>query len=207
MSPKDLSVISRAERKKEETKNKIITVAIKLFKEQGVEATTMEQIAEEVDIAKGTLYNYFSSKEAIISEFIRQSFEVENPKTILELEKLPNTRIRMLTIMKLLIEGVSQYRDIFERFMVYRMQSMISLQNDEKERSGIANLAETIITLGQKDNEIRSDLPTGFIIDLFEFIFTETVKQYYLKPDEININKVIEQCVDLFINGVKNETR
>ena len=205
MSPIEISAISRIERKKEETKNRIVTLAIKLFIEQGVDATTMEQIASEVDIAKGTLYNYFSSKEAIISEFIRQAFEVENPKTIVELEKLPNTRIRMLTIMKLLIEGVSQYKDIFEKFMVYRMKNMISLRTDENERSGIANLAETIISLGQKDNEIRSDLPIGFIIDLFEFTFTAVVKQYYLEPEGINIGNVIEQCVDLFMNGVKNE--
>jgi AcrR family transcriptional regulator len=203
MTPKDISAVSRVERKKEETKNRIVAVAIKLFIEQGVDATTMEQIAEEVDIAKGTLYNYFSVKEAIISEFIQQSFETENPKTILELEKLPDTRVRMLTIMKLLIEGVQQYRDIFKKFMVYRMKSMISFDVDESERSGISNLAEVIITLGQKNNEIRKDVPKELIINLFEFVFIEIVKQFYSKPDGFNKSEVIEQCVELFINGVK----
>lgn len=37
----------------------ILSVAMRLFKEQGVNATSMEQIAQEVDIAEGTLYNYF----------------------------------------------------------------------------------------------------------------------------------------------------
>lgn len=204
MSPKDISAVSRVERKKEETKNRIVAIAIKLFNEQGVEATTMEQIAEEVDIAKGTLYNYFSVKEAIISEFIQQAFKSENPKTIIELQKLPDTRMRMLTIMKMLIEGVRQYKDIFERFMVYQMQSMMTFREDEGDEGGFGDLAEVIITLGQKDNEIRKDLPVKLMVNLFEFVFIEVVKQFYFKPDEC-INEVIEQCVELFINGVKYE--
>ena len=34
---------------------------------------TMDQIAEEVDISKGTLYNYFPFKESIISEYWQKS--------------------------------------------------------------------------------------------------------------------------------------
>ena len=57
---------TRVERKKEETREKIIRVAMKLFMDQGLESTTMEQIAAQVDIAKGTLYNYFEDREALI---------------------------------------------------------------------------------------------------------------------------------------------
>ena len=69
---------SRVERKKEETKRKIIEVALNLFKQQGFEATTMEQIASVVDIAKGTLYNYFPVKEAILNEYIQRAFQARN---------------------------------------------------------------------------------------------------------------------------------
>ena len=66
--------VSRIERKKEETRLKIIAVAMSLFKAHGFDVTTMERIAAEVDIAKGTLYNYFPVKEAIVSEYIRRTF-------------------------------------------------------------------------------------------------------------------------------------
>lgn len=44
-----------------------MAAAMALIRAYGFEETTMEQIAEEADIAKGTLYNYFPAKEAIIS--------------------------------------------------------------------------------------------------------------------------------------------
>jgi AcrR family transcriptional regulator len=57
--------VSRRERKKEETKERIFTTAMKLFKSQGFEATTIDEIAAKADVAKGTFFNYFPRKEAV----------------------------------------------------------------------------------------------------------------------------------------------
>ncbi|MEN6350637.1 MAG: TetR/AcrR family transcriptional regulator, partial [Syntrophomonas sp.] len=85
---------NRVERKKEETRQKIINVAMGLFRKQGVDGTTMEQIAREVDIAKGTLYNYFPFKEAIINEFIQHSFKEKHAERITQYRSMPDTRTR-----------------------------------------------------------------------------------------------------------------
>src|SRR6266542_5449972 len=57
--------VSRRERKKEETKERIVKAALRLFKDQGFDATTVDQIAEQADVAKGTFFNYFPRKEAV----------------------------------------------------------------------------------------------------------------------------------------------
>lgn len=54
--------------KRERTKEKIYTTALKLFIEQGYEQSTVEQIAQQADIAKGTFFNYFETKEAILQQ-------------------------------------------------------------------------------------------------------------------------------------------
>lgn len=59
--------LSRRERKKEETKGRIAEVALDLFRRQGVEATTIEQICEQADVAKGTFFNYFARKEGVFA--------------------------------------------------------------------------------------------------------------------------------------------
>lgn len=59
---------SRIERKKEETRKKIISVAMDLFNRQGFDQTTVEQIAEVADVAKGTVFNYFPAKDAIVCQ-------------------------------------------------------------------------------------------------------------------------------------------
>jgi AcrR family transcriptional regulator len=57
--------VSRRERKKEETKERILQAAFTLFRKHGVEDTTVEQICEKADVAKGTFFNYFPHKEAV----------------------------------------------------------------------------------------------------------------------------------------------
>ncbi len=194
---------TRVERKKEKTRQNIIAATMKLFKKQGYDATTMEQIAEEADIARGTLYNYFPAKEAIISEYIQRSFSTQNSERILELQKIPDTRSRMIIIFSELIKGVQSQKEIFEKYLVYRMQTMVSFHQDEKVKSGFYLLATEIIRLGQKNAEIRDDLSPDILEDLFEFAFIEAVKQFYMEPEKFNAREVIEQCVDLFINGAK----
>lgn len=48
------------------TRQRILEAARRLFAEQGYEATTTRDIARAAQIATGTLFNYFSTKEAIV---------------------------------------------------------------------------------------------------------------------------------------------
>jgi AcrR family transcriptional regulator len=47
-------------------RDQIISVATSLFESQGYHSTTMEQIAQECDIAKASLDYYFASKEQLL---------------------------------------------------------------------------------------------------------------------------------------------
>ncbi|MDT3698543.1 MAG: helix-turn-helix domain-containing protein [Thermincola sp.] len=203
MGREEVSSGSRVERKKEETKKKIINVAIDLFKQLGVNATTMEQIAREADIAKGTLYNYFPVKEAIIDEYIKRLSMEKNSDRISRLAKLPDTRSRLTASFGELIRGVQAQKEIFENYLVYQMKNTISFNKDAGEKSGIELLAAEIIKLGQESSEIRQDLPLEIMIDLFVFAFIEVAKQFYIDPDRFNASEVIEQCIDLFMDGAK----
>ena len=54
---------SRRERKKRETRERIITTALELFGRKGIENTTVDEIAAAADIGKGTIYNYFRTNK------------------------------------------------------------------------------------------------------------------------------------------------
>ena len=194
---------SRVERKKEETKQKIIAVAMALFKKQGFNPTTMEQIAADVDIAKGTLYNYFPVKEAILNEFMQRTFQKRHAERIRQLREMPDTRSRMALLLSELITGVRAEKEIFEKYFVYRIQNMISLSRDQSMDSGIELLGTEIIELGQQSLELRTDLPLDTLKALFEFVFIIVAQQFYREPEQFKADVAIEQGVDLFMNGAQ----
>ncbi len=68
--PPRFEELPRYERKKIQTRERIYRTALKLFGERGLAATTVDQITETADVAKGTFFNYFHSKEQVFGYFI-----------------------------------------------------------------------------------------------------------------------------------------
>lgn len=194
---------SRMERKKEATQNRIIDVAVKLFNQHGLDGVTMEKIAETVDIAKGTLYNYFPSKDAIINAYLQRVFRERNDNRVSQMRQLPDTRARLTYLLNILVEGVQAQKQIFESYMLYRMKQVISFKPDAEQQSGLSHLVREIITLGQAGDELRTDLPGGMLEDLFEFILIEAIKPLYLEPESFDPHASIVRCVDLFMSGAR----
>src|SRR5882757_768654 len=63
-----------------ETRQRILDAALSLFRKKGFEAATMRDVAQEAGVATGAAYYYFPSKDAIVTEFYRQSCDEMQPK-------------------------------------------------------------------------------------------------------------------------------
>jgi len=58
---------------REEKRNLIMNVALEHFSNQGFQATTITHIAKHAGISKGLMYNYFKSKEDLLSAIMNRS--------------------------------------------------------------------------------------------------------------------------------------
>jgi AcrR family transcriptional regulator len=65
----------RRERKKEETKQRLLKAALELFREKGLEGTTTKEVSKRAGIAEGTLFNYFKTKEDLALYFFQNETE------------------------------------------------------------------------------------------------------------------------------------
>ncbi len=82
------------ERKKLRTRASIQKEAMRLFLERGFEETTIEDIAEAVEISPSTFFNYFPSKEAVVFQddldpLILEAFDTQ-PSTVNPIRRLRN---------------------------------------------------------------------------------------------------------------------
>lgn len=71
------AVMSLRERKKQRTRQEIHRAAAALMREQGVAATTVEQICATLDVSARTFFNYFPSKRAAALNFTGEGFDAD----------------------------------------------------------------------------------------------------------------------------------
>jgi AcrR family transcriptional regulator len=58
--------VHRGARRRERTREKLVAAAWRVMARKGVDATAIAEITEEADVAFGSFYNHFASKEAIV---------------------------------------------------------------------------------------------------------------------------------------------
>jgi TetR/AcrR family transcriptional regulator len=68
---------SRSERRKARTATAIRDAAERLFIARGYTATTMEDLAEEADVAIGSIYAHFASKQGLYTALIDRALELD----------------------------------------------------------------------------------------------------------------------------------
>jgi AcrR family transcriptional regulator len=68
---------SRSERRRARTANAIRDAGERLFIGRGYSATTMEDLAEEADVAVGSIYAHFGSKEGVYGALIERALELD----------------------------------------------------------------------------------------------------------------------------------
>jgi len=66
---------ARGERRKRETRTRLLDAALRLMAEKGMEGVAINEITEAADVGFGSFYNHFDSKEAIHAALLDWVFE------------------------------------------------------------------------------------------------------------------------------------
>lgn len=71
-----MGVAERKERHKEDLKREILDAAKSLFKEKGLEATSIRAIAEKIEYSPATIYLYYKDKNEIVHALHSEGFKL-----------------------------------------------------------------------------------------------------------------------------------
>lgn len=205
MEPNDILDEGRVEKKKKETRQKIVKVAVDLFRNQGFNNTTMEQIADETDIARKTLYNYFPVKEAIVDEYVRVLSKQLARESLEAIQNLPDTRSRLLAALKNAYGWVEANPEFTGICLGYRMKNMFKEQRDKKSETGTQSILSEIIRWGKQAGEIRRDISEKLLVEHIDFLRGAIVMVWLNDTTKFDLHEEIAKMVDLFLYGAAEQ--
>ena len=200
--------MNRKERERLFKKQEILDATIKIFAKKGFKATTLDEIAEKSEFGKGTIYNYFSSKEVIYKEIIC-SILTKNRKSVQEVDETTNNLYDfILETTKRQISFCLNNKDAFLLLMFAKMHhakstspevSKIMNDHEKKMLKHISEKTEAAF----ENNEIRR-LDSEKIIMLFKsagfaYIY-ELIMSQNLKEENIDDEAIF--ITDILFNGI-----
>lgn len=154
----------------ENPRDKILTEARKMIKENGYEKLSMRKLAKASNIGIGTLYNYFKNKHSIVIEIVRIDWE----RSLNRLQKVKEFSGTFEEKMKFVY-------DELENYLYNHIDIFILLYNEEKTKPNHANdnifgslylLTDEIIDYHKESGELKIDLDTR---NLSKFIISNMI--------------------------------
>ena len=127
--------------KGEQTRAVIAEVALRMFREQGYEATTMRAIAKEAGVATGNAYYYFDSKEELIQEYYarNQADHAAACRPVLDSQTQFGPRLR--GVLRALIDVQAPYHAFAAKLYKHAAEPASPLSPFSKESSPTRNAA------------------------------------------------------------------
>jgi len=179
----------------------IFTEAVRIFREKGYHATSVQNIADAVGLQKGSLYHYISSKE----ELLFKIFERSTGELTLELETIvasgDSPTVQLCRAIEAHLTALCEHLDIYSVYLSERrVLSGRTHSHVRAEGERHARLLERIIQQGIAAKDFRavdSKMTAHAILGMCNWLY-----QWYSQTGRLKPHEIAEIFSDLVVDGL-----
>lgn len=210
-----MGVAERREREKLQRREEILQGAEELFFTRGYERTKMVEIAESVELSKGTLYLYFNSKEQLAYAILLRSFDL---LTELLREASEGADRGIDKVHAMARAYISFYQDHYRHF--YFMQifegllyETLTTEEEESEFNQRLQAVKAVVIeaveQGLEDGTLRSDLQPElsaitYMIAADGFMHQMVTRSLFIKrTTNFSKDELIEELFRILVHSLK----
>jgi AcrR family transcriptional regulator len=189
----------RRDRKKTATRDRILRESCKLFDEKGFDATTVDEIIRRADVSKGTFFNYFGRKEAVLAFALEQRLTVAEAAALEHLSLATPVRDKLLGIF---LEAAAAWEDdrALSRHVVLALGSRVQAQTPRADKW--RDLLRSAIVLGQKSGELRDGLAPERMEAMLTALYHETLACWASDP-MFTLQDELRAQITMMIEGLE----
>lgn len=197
---------------KKEKKLEILHAAAKVFAEKGVVKTKMVDIAAEAGIGKGTIYEYYRSKEEIFADTFRLIFDDMENRLAEAIGKTDDPIEKINNLIHVTVIDFLEHSGDLARIMMDFWAEGVRSKNDE-----LLNIVNLELVYSEYKLLIADILHDGIKKGVFKHIDVHSMSailigaldgamlQWIINKDTIDLKKVSEVLLDTLLNGIKSK--
>jgi len=198
---------SLKERQRLERENLILEVAQAVLMEKGYHETSMDEIAAEVGISKGTLYSHFASKEELIQKLLENKLRSlrDVAEQIAQRDETAEARLTaMMRFMYLDLYGM-YFRLIYSLFNSVEFHALLHAGRI-KEPTLFQSIANTVMGLfeeGKEAGEFDKSIPTRVMLGIFFSMMSPMAYKRLVVVDSVcSPQELVEDIWRVFFRGI-----
>lgn len=211
-NPAALNQAPRKERERRQHEEEILQAARELFARKGYYNTTLEEIAHHAQFGKGTIYNYFSSKEdlfyGILSGILDKAIEVAESSIALP----GNTRDKLTAYAKAILSYSEANADLFH--MILREVVQLNFLEQSRRMGDIRNrLHRTweVLAIPLEQDITAGKVKPDDAVHLAA-MFDNLLRMHAMQPfrdlfwqGTLNADSMAKSLVDFFFEGIQQK--
>jgi AcrR family transcriptional regulator len=190
---------SRRERKKERTRQEIYRAAMELFVARGFAAVTIEEICEAADVAKGTFFLHFPSKDALLLEYGAQV--TAELKEILQHHRGSAVSV-LRKMLGLLAERATHHATIVQLVVREVMTRPATLVDATEQGRDLVQLLASVVRQGQDAAELRHKVEPRLAAAIITSAYFAIVTEWVRCSGRFDLTAAVQQSLDVVLNGL-----
>ena len=187
------------ERKKNQTKKKIVSAAWRLFYEQGYENTTVDDIVELSGTSKGSFYHYFEGKDALLSSLsilFDEKYEELTPRMDPEM----NSFDKLMYLNRELFSMIERTVPIDLLARMYSTQLVTRGEKHLLDHNRVYyRLLRSIVLEGQERGQINREIPAAEITKLYALCERALLYDWCICSGEYSLTLYSQKMMPLFL--------
>lgn len=193
--------LGRRERKAQQAHDHIAATAWAMFEAQGFDNVTMEAVAAAADVAKGTLYKYFPTKEALMRPGLQAHFAAQMPQVKQALARLPTAGARLQAFMQGWSQAASTQRPYVAAYVRLRLAEMGDLTSPTPaQQLGLDKVLLALIEAAQAGGDLRRDMPAAVLAKQLQSLMLVATLRWLAQP-ALQLGDEIAHAHALFTQG------
>lgn len=170
--------IGRREKRKQEIRARIEDAAYRLFRQHGVEETSIEQICIEADVARRTFYGHFPNKHALLGGLgVSRLYDQSEPMLRLLMQNQDTTRARLAAMIDYIESNFAGYEPV-DRQLILMAPAMFAQDTERHRKVGTtatANFTQLIsagVTLGDVRTDFSPEILAAMVVGTLNMLTT-----------------------------------
>ena len=178
----------------------IYEAAVAVLTQHGLEGVTMDRVAQEAGVAKGSLYNYFPNKQVLLQFVHNRVIEPIQRKTGEVVAMELRAPAKLDTILRTWFEYLDEHRGLFNFLHDYAVRSLLESEEETCRESVVRDLS-AVVEQGMSEGSFRRVNPSR----VSEFVFgavKQVAEPLFAADDPWPVDEMATQLMDFFLHGL-----